>query len=299
MRPFHRQDAVSLAGETVSGPDSDRLPPLAADETRQRSRCSNPGERVDPAHRFLHARFQNSFLTLDVFKPSLRSQAAARSTGLQSDAIKGCAFDRVCPACLGHLFGRRCDHHMRLSWATSTSAYLGLFKLVQDRDHGRAIGPYLLLPVAESRAIWFRCPAHHRVCPSLFRRSSRMATGCTSQSLVCLGSAHRGFFLIELGAAISVAPITVPLLSRSLSDAGPRVAFDWCLKAKCVGFERLAEPKRGELVPGHHQVHLVHKIAPVRLLGLAPESALAQAQLRHDLTVSDQATVAVVVQTAP
>jgi len=57
--------------------------------------------------------------------------------------------------------------------------------------------------------------------------------------------------------------------------------------------------QRHQLGPGHHQVHLVQELALARPLGLALESALAQAQLFHAVTVSHRAMGAEVVQTFP
>ena len=55
--------------------------------------------------------------------------------------------------------------------------------------------------------------------------------------------------------------------------------------------------QRDQLSPGHHEVHLVEELALARPLGLALESALTQAQLLHDITVSHRAMGAEVVQT--
>ena len=55
--------------------------------------------------------------------------------------------------------------------------------------------------------------------------------------------------------------------------------------------------QRHQLRPGHDQVHLVEELALARPLGLALESALTQAQLLHDITVSHRAMGAEVVQT--
>ena len=57
--------------------------------------------------------------------------------------------------------------------------------------------------------------------------------------------------------------------------------------------------QRHQLGPGHHQVHLVQELALARPLGLALESAFAQAQLLHAFTVSHRGSGAGVLQTFP
>ena len=55
--------------------------------------------------------------------------------------------------------------------------------------------------------------------------------------------------------------------------------------------------QRHQLRPGHDQVHLVQELALASPLGLALESALAQAHLLHVVTVSHRAMAAGVLQT--